>query len=100
MKLLTLESIFTILTDSKLGLIALHSLVLSTAPGGVKMVELAVNTKTTTANMTGTVDRLEKFGLVERHRDVYDRRIVLVSATDKGKDLVSDYRDKLEQAQR
>lgn len=99
---LTLEHTFSILSDSKLGIIAMHVLVLSTVPGGIRMVDLSSKTKTSTANMTGTVDRLEKLGYVERHRDPAgdDRRVVTVKATQLGKELVDGYREKLEKAQK
>lgn len=41
---------------------------------------------TTPAAVTTLLDRMEKSGLIERIRDEKDRRIVWVSATDKGKD--------------
>ncbi|MEA3334601.1 MAG: MarR family transcriptional regulator [Chloroflexota bacterium] len=40
------------------------------------------------ATMTGILDRLERAGLVERHRSQVDRRKWLVSPTDEGRRLV------------
>lgn len=36
------------------------------------------------SSMTGLLDRLEKIGLVERHRDPHDRRSVLIFLTPSG----------------
>jgi DNA-binding MarR family transcriptional regulator len=98
---LTLERTFSILSESKLGIVSLHALVLTTAPGGIRMVDLSIQTKTSTANITGTVDRLERLGYAERYRDPQseDRRVVRVRATEAGKELVDAFRDKMEQAQ-
>jgi DNA-binding MarR family transcriptional regulator len=97
---ISLEKVFSILSENKLGLSALHALVLATAPGGIRMVDIAAATQKTTANVTGTVDRLEKLGYVQRMHGTQDRREVLVHATDSGKDLVSSCRDRLEQEQK
>ena len=44
------------------------------------------------ATMTGIVDRLVKMGLVARHRDVDDRRRVLVELTPAGRDALAKVR--------
>ena len=36
------------------------------------------------------IDRLERDGLIERHRDNTDRRVVFITLTDKGNQLISD----------
>jgi len=36
------------------------------------------------------IDRLERDGLIERHRDNTDRRVVFITLTDKGDKLISD----------
>jgi DNA-binding MarR family transcriptional regulator len=41
-------------------------------------------------NMTGIVDRLAEQGLVERVRDDRDRRVVLVSATPRGREMTEE----------
>jgi MarR family transcriptional regulator, organic hydroperoxide resistance regulator len=43
---------------------------------------------TSLPSVTGTVDRLERHGLVERHHRADDRRIVEVQLTDHGRELV------------
>ena len=41
---------------------------------------------------TGVVNRLVKKDLIQRYRDEFDRRIVLLRLTQKAKDLAEDYR--------
>ena len=45
---------------------------------------------TSLSSVTGTVERLEHHGLVERHHRADDRRIVEVHLTDPGRELVVD----------
>ncbi|MBK8047574.1 MAG: MarR family transcriptional regulator [Anaerolineales bacterium] len=40
-------------------------------------------------NTTLVVDNLEKHGLVARHRDEHDRRVIMVDLTDDGRELIS-----------
>jgi DNA-binding MarR family transcriptional regulator len=49
--------------------------------GPLPMSRLAALVDVSVSNMTGIVDRLEQFGMVERVRDDRDRRLVLVRAT-------------------
>jgi DNA-binding MarR family transcriptional regulator len=53
------------------------------------MTELAEAAMQVPATMTGIVDRLEQRSLVERQRDPADRRSVLVTITDSGKELLA-----------
>jgi DNA-binding MarR family transcriptional regulator len=55
-----------------------------TATGIARHVHLSAST------MVGILDRLESKGLVERHRDARDRRLVYVHATDAGRALVHE----------
>lgn len=52
---------------------------------GCSMSRLADETNQVSATMTGIVDRLVERGWVERHRNLTDRRTVLVHLTEKGK---------------
>jgi DNA-binding MarR family transcriptional regulator len=52
------------------------------------MSEIAERMNHTTAAATGLVDRLEKFGYVERSTSLQDRRKVIVRIKPKGADLV------------
>ncbi len=57
------------------------------------MRELARETHQVSATVTGIVDRLVRDGLVERHRDSEDRRVVLVCLTPAGRELVERVSD-------
>lgn len=50
---------------------------------------LAKRVHLSASTVVGILDRLEKHGLVERHRDQGDRRVVNVSATASGRKLVA-----------
>jgi DNA-binding MarR family transcriptional regulator len=56
--------------------------------GDSKMCGIARFMSVTTAAMTGMVDRLEKYGYVKRESEPGDRRIINVSLTHKGLELV------------
>jgi DNA-binding MarR family transcriptional regulator len=56
--------------------------------------ELARQTLVTTGGLTLRVKRLEKDGLVRRERDPEDHRMVYVSLTDAGRDLVDRTADR------
>lgn len=49
-----------------------------------RMTDLAEMAGTSSANLTGLIDRLEERGLIERVRSEVDRRVVLVRLTDQG----------------
>ena len=55
---------------------------------GCSMSELAESAYEVSATMTGIVDRLVYRGLVQRERDLKDRRTLRVELTDAGKQLV------------
>jgi len=59
------------------------------AHDGLNMSEIAEKMAHTTAAATGLVDRLEKFGYVERATSDLDRRKVLVRIQPKGVELVA-----------
>ncbi len=52
-------------------------------------LEIAERMIQETPAITGLIDRLEKLGLVQRTRCEEDRRVVFVSITDKGTELLS-----------
>jgi DNA-binding MarR family transcriptional regulator len=54
---------------------------------------LAKNAELSPASMTAMLDQLEEWGLVARRRSAEDRRQVLVSLTDKGREKVEAKRD-------
>lgn len=59
------------------------------AKDGMSMTEIAEKMNHTTAAATGLVDRLEKFGYIERAPSEHDRRKVLVKIRPKGVELVA-----------
>lgn len=63
------------------GLAALHVLL----AGPLTQRELALRVQVEDQTMSRTVERLERSGYVERHRDAADRRRVLVSLTPQGR---------------
>lgn len=58
-----------------------------------KMKDLAIFMGVTTPAMTGIVDRLVKSGYCKREYDAADRRIIKISLTAKGNDLVKKIND-------
>jgi len=68
-------------------LIHLNVLTILEMDGSISMSQLAASLDVSVASMTGIVDRMEERGLVERHRDLADRRIVLVVPTEAGQDV-------------
>lgn len=59
---------------------------------GCQMGRLADEMHHTSPTMTGIIDRLVDAGLVERHSDSSDRRLVLVDLTDRGRELLEEVR--------
>lgn len=60
------------------------------ADGGPETVSrLAHHVHLSPSTIVGILDRLERHGLVERHRDSEDRRVVNVTATASGRKLVA-----------
>lgn len=56
--------------------------------GNPVITAVAAHTGKSTAALTGTVDRLEKAGLVRRVRDDLDRRVIRIELTLTGRDVV------------
>ncbi len=68
----------------------LHALSILDRHGETPMSGLADRLDVSLSNTTGLVDRMEERGLVERHRVPDDRRIVMVSITDRGREALAD----------
>ena len=68
-------------------LIHLNVLTTLESEGPASMGRLAETLDVSVASMTGIVDRMEKRGLVERRHEETDRRVVLVSPTEAGRDI-------------
>ncbi len=60
-----------------------------TESGATTVTGLARRVHVSASTIVGILDRLERHGLVERHRDDEDRRVVNVSATELGRTLVA-----------
>jgi DNA-binding MarR family transcriptional regulator len=58
--------------------------------GSMRMSELASALDVSLANATGIVTRMEERGLAERSRDANDRRVVNVTLTGEGRQLLED----------
>jgi DNA-binding MarR family transcriptional regulator len=71
------------------GLTSAQSCLISTLAvhGPMSSADLSRHMFVTAANITGIVDRLESKDLVQRARQTGDRRIVLVSLTESGREL-------------
>ncbi|MBC8246991.1 MAG: MarR family transcriptional regulator [Deltaproteobacteria bacterium] len=64
--------------------------------GPLSSADLSRKLYMTPSNMTGIIDRLEKKGLVDRTRQPVDRRVVLITLTESGKDLSRQLPDSIE----
>lgn len=71
-----------------LSLIHLHVLMLLADEGPQPMRGLADTLDVSQASMTGIVDRMEQRGLVERHRDGSDRRVIRVALSEGGRQIL------------
>lgn len=60
----------------------------SAAREGMRLKSLCRETGTSSANMTGVIDRLERLGFVERFFESHDRRGFAVRITAKGLELL------------
>jgi DNA-binding MarR family transcriptional regulator len=65
--------------------------------GEAQMNVLARFMVVTTSAMTGTVDRLVKYGYVLREADPEDRRVVKIKITSKGSDIIKKINDQRRQ---
>lgn len=58
-------------------------------PGGISLTELAETALADPATVSGVVERLVKSGLVRRERSETDRRVLVITLTDRGKEVVN-----------
>jgi DNA-binding MarR family transcriptional regulator len=68
--------------------------------GRCRMSDLAATRLHTPAAMTGIVDRLIHLELVVRESDLRDRRVILLSLTDRGTTIVTSIQKKIEDMMR
>jgi DNA-binding MarR family transcriptional regulator len=73
-----------------LSIIHLHVLTILEASGPLSMGKVAEALDVSVASATGIVDRMEQRGLIERHAQPGDRRIVIVQPTPAGLAVFSD----------
>ena len=82
-----------------LSLIHLHVMSVLQAEGSIPMRTLAESLGVSQASATGIVDRMEQRGLIERRRDIDDRRVIRVELATGGRELLAgmtaDRRQKL-----
>lgn len=64
--------------------------------GAMSSVDLSRKLFVTPSNITGIIDRLEKKNMVERIKRPHDRRITLISLTDKGTEISQKIPDPIE----
>jgi len=85
-------------TSKEFGLTRSQSQVLKNllTHGSLSSADLSRKLYMTPANLTGIIDRLEKKGLVERIRNLGDRRVVLITLTESGRDLSIRLPDSIE----
>ena len=69
---------------------AMHVLLAIEAHGSMPMSRLAEILDVGLSNATGIITRLEERGLIRREHDEADRRIVLVTATERGRQVLED----------
>lgn len=72
-----------------LSLVHLNVLAVLDTDGPLPMRGLAETLDVSQASATGIVDRMAQRGLVARHRDDDDRRVVRVALTDQGRNLIA-----------
>ena len=72
----------------RISLVHLNVLMALDTEGPVPMRTLAELLDVSQASATGIVDRMEQRGLVERHRDDADRRVVRVVLAEPGRQLI------------
>jgi DNA-binding MarR family transcriptional regulator len=84
--------------QGSISLAHLNVLILLEANGPMAMGRLADALDISVASATGIVDRMESRGLVERHRDDEDRRVVLVVPAPAAKSVLGDIDTRRRQA--
>jgi len=69
-----------------------HVLKILDKHGNLPMSKIGINVHISKSNMTSLIDKLVENGLAERLPDQNDRRVINISITDKGKDVLKDWR--------
>ena len=69
-----------------------HVLKILDKHGNLPMSKIGRNVHISKSNMTSLIDKLVENGLAERLPDQNDRRVINISITDKGKDVLKDWR--------
>jgi MarR family transcriptional regulator, organic hydroperoxide resistance regulator len=80
----------TVLAEARLSWTAFVTLWVLWIWGEMETRHLAAEANVTKGTLTGVVDTLERRGLVERRRGEDDRRLVTVTLTDQGRELITD----------
>lgn len=57
--------------------------------GPMSSIELSQQAQLSPSTIVGILDRLQKMGLITRERSVTDRRLVMLTTTDRGKEVVA-----------
>lgn len=60
--------------------------------GAIPMSEIGRKVYISTSNMTSLIDRLVEEGLAERQPDKKDRRVINIAITEKGKEILQEWR--------
>lgn len=68
---------------------AQYGLLTRIPPEGIALTQLAATAWADPGNTSGVVDRLVREGLVQRTRSTQDRRVVMISLSDAGRELLA-----------
>ncbi|MGH1463034.1 MAG: MarR family transcriptional regulator [Neptuniibacter sp.] len=87
-------------TISDLGVTAVQAKVLALLceTGAVSASDLGSAACIDNATMTGILDRLQALGIVTRHHNPNDRRAIIISLTEPGKELATEIYSRVEPA--
>ncbi len=77
-------------SSGRLSMVNLHVLMVLAHGGPLPMRAIAESLDVSQASTTGIIDRMEELGYVTRERDEADRRVVNVTLTDAGHELIAD----------
>jgi DNA-binding MarR family transcriptional regulator len=80
--------------DLSLTTAQLKSLFFIDNEGSTNFTKLAAALGVTSSNVTGIIDRLVEQGLVSRRENPEDRRVLLLGVTKKGKELLTNLRER------
>lgn len=79
------------LKSSKLNYLQLHALEKIYEAGAVKTLDISKALEISPSTLIGVLDELERQELIKRERQETDKRVVLVSVTKKGKNVVAKH---------